>query len=202
MLDQLSQPNDEELIVVSPYLIPNREAWEGLDDLAAADVQVTVLTASMASNNQPMAHSHFKKYRRRLLKAGVDLYEFRHDPSPEVRGRSDVSPIRADFIALHCKTMVGDRKRCFIGSLNQDPRAITINTENGLYIESAALSEQLADHLDALMAPENAWRVHVNEKNKLRWESSAGVVTKQPARKASQRVADFFYRLLPIESQL
>jgi hypothetical protein len=53
-----------------------------------------------------------------------------------------------------------------------------------------------------LMSPENAWRVYVNDDNQLRWESSSGTVSFQPARSFWQRVSDFFWRLLPIESQL
>jgi len=56
--------------------------------------------------------------------------------------------------------------------------------------------------LDGLMAPENAWRVFVDEDNHLRWESSSGRVSFQPARSFWQRIADLFYRLIPIESQL
>jgi len=119
-----------------------------------------------------------------------------------MRAISDVPPIDSAFISLHVKALVGDRKRCFVGSLNLDPRALEINTENGLYIESPGLSRQLAEHFDAMMAPENAWRVYLNEKNKIRWESSLGTVSRQPARSFGQRIADFFLRLLPIESQL
>jgi hypothetical protein len=54
-------------------------------------------------------------------------------------------------------------------------------------IQSEGLSEQLAEHFDTLMAPENAWRVYLNEKNKLRWESSSGIVSTQPARSFGQR---------------
>jgi putative cardiolipin synthase len=60
----------------------------------------------------------------------------------------------------------------------------------------------LADQFDLLMSPENAWRVYVNEDNQLRWESDSGTVSIQPARSFWQRIADFFFRLLPIESQL
>ncbi len=65
-----------------------------------------------------------------------------------------------------------------------------------------ALSEQLAEHFDKLMAPENAWSVYLDKKNKIRWESSSGMVSRQPARSFGQRISDFFFRLLPIESQL
>jgi len=79
---------------------------------------------------------------------------------------------------------------------------VVINTENGIYIESAALGEDLAQLFDDMMSPENAWRVSLDKNDRLRWESSKGVVTRQPARTTGQRIADFFFRLLPIESQL
>jgi putative cardiolipin synthase len=202
MLRYLSEPNHKELIVVTPYLIPMGDMLKNLTQLSSEGVRIKILTGSMGANNHTVAHSHYKKYRRRILATGAQLYEFRHDPSSAVRAISDAPPMDAAFICLHVKALVGDRKRSFVGSLNLDPRALKINTENGLYIQSEGLSKQLADHFDTLMAPENAWRVYLNEKNKLRWESSSGTVSTQPARSFGQRIADFFFRLLPIEGQL
>jgi putative cardiolipin synthase len=175
---------------------------ENLARLESEGVEVSILTASMGANNHTIAHSHYKKYRRRILATGADLYEFRHDPSPEMRDAIDVPPVHSKFLCLHVKALVGDRKRCFIGSLNIDPRAIEINTENGLYIQSSELAEELARQFDLMIAPENAWRVYLTEDGELRWESSLGTVSSQPARSFGQRVGDFFYRLIPIESQL
>jgi putative cardiolipin synthase len=202
MLRYLAEPNHKELTIVTPYLIPVRNFLENIAKLSSEGVKVTILTGSMGSNNHTVAHSHYKKYRRRILATGANLYEFKHDPSQQMRELSDVPPVQASFISLHIKAIVGDRKRCFIGSLNLDPRAIEINTENGLYIESADLAEELARQFDMMMAPENAWRVYLNEDNRLRWESSSGTASRQPARSFGQRIADFFFRLLPIESQL
>jgi hypothetical protein len=53
-----------------------------------------------------------------------------------------------------------------------------------------------------MMAPENAWHVHRTEEGHLRWKSNLGKVAIQPARSFGQRVADFFFRFIPIESQL
>jgi putative cardiolipin synthase len=201
MLRYLSEPSHEELIMVTPYLIPGG-LLERMNELAAEGVQIKIITGSMGANNHTAAHSHYKKYRRRVLATGAELYEFRHDPSPAIRDISDVPPVHSDFISLHVKALVGDRKRCFVGSVNLDPRALEINTENGLYIESPGLCGQLAEQFDAMMSPENAWHVYLNENNQLRWESSSETVSIQPARSFGQRIADFFFRLMPIESQL
>lgn len=202
MLEYLAEPQHKELIIITPYLIPVKGFLDDLVQLSSDGVKVKIITASMASNNQTIAHSHYKKYRRRILATGAELYEFRAQPAADVRDVSNVPPVQAKFISLHIKALVGDRKRCFIGSLNLDPRAIEINTENGLYIQSDTLCGKLAHQFDTLMDPDNSWHVFVDENNYLTWKSSSGTVLSQPARSFWQRIADFFYRLLPIEKQL
>jgi putative cardiolipin synthase len=197
----LSKPNHVELILVTPYFIPG-ELLKQAEKLESEGVQIKILTGSLGANNHTAAHSHYKKYRRPLLDTGAELYEFKHDPSPAIRDVVDTPPVEADFICLHVKALVGDRQRCFIGSLNLDPRALKINTENGLYIESPGLCAQLAGQFDKMMSPENAWRVYLNEDNQLRWESNSGTVSMQPARSFWQRLSDFFWSLLPIEDQI
>ncbi len=202
MLDYMSSPLEEEYLLVSPYLIPVGDQLATLSATVDSGVDVRILTGSMGSNNHTAAHSHYKKYRKRLLDTGAQLFEARHDLGAEMRRFSDVEPVTAEFISLHIKALIGDRKNSFIGSLNLDPRAMNINTENGLYIESAAIAEQLVAMLEEMMAPENAWHVGRDDEGNLFWTSAEGTVTRQPARSGGQRVADFFFRLLPIESQL
>jgi len=202
MLVHLAEPNHRELTIITPYLIPMGDFLKNVTQLSSEGVKIKILTGSMGANNHTVAHSHYKKYRRRILATGAELYEFRHNPSSAARAISDVPPIQSEFICLHIKAIVGDRKRCFVGSLNLDPRALRINTENGLYIQSPGLSKQLAEHFETLMTRENAWRVYLDMNDKIRWKSSAGNVSRQPARSFRQRIADFFFRLLPIESQL
>jgi putative cardiolipin synthase len=189
-------------MIVSPYMIPVRGFLEGLDELADRGVRIKILTGSMGSNNHTVAHSHYKKYRRPILATGAELYEFRHDPSPAIRADADVAPVSAPFISLHVKAFLSDRKLSFIGSLNLDPRAVVINTENGLLIDSPPLAAELAKQMEAMMSPANAWRLYLNDKNELRWESQEGTRTYQPGRSAGQHFSDFFYQFLPIESQL
>jgi len=202
MINHLAAPSHKELIILTPYMIPVGNFLERLSRLAAEGVRVKILTGSLGSNNHTVAHSHYKKYRKRLLKTGAELYEFRHDPSLAVMEQAARTSLQSEFISLHVKALVGDRQRCFIGSLNLDPRAIELNTENGLYIQSQGLCGGIAAEFDQLMALDNAWRVRLDENGRLYWESPEGRVDRQPARGFGQRVADFFFRLLPIEGQL
>ena len=147
-------------------------------------------------------YSHYKKYRKRLLKAGAELYEFRGQPSPEVREKSNTSPVEADFISLHTKAFVLDDRWVLLGSLNLDPRSIKINTEHMLVIDSPRLAHDLLGQFEIMTHTDNAWHVTLNEKGKLRWQSGDEIRKRQPARGTMQRVSDFFYRWLPIEGQL
>ncbi len=202
MISYLSDPTKEEFLMTSPYLIPVGRAVEDLQEGVDRGVQVKVITNSLASTNHTLVNSHYKKYRRPILVTGSKLFEFRHQPSGTIRNWADVEPVRAPFISLHAKTIVTDRRLCFIGSLNFDPRAIVINSENGLLIESVELAGELADFIDYLTAPENAYEVTINEKNRLQWKSSDRTLEAQPARGAMQGFVDLFGGLLPIESQL
>jgi len=42
--------------------------------------------------------------------------------NPAVNEQVNVAPVTAGVISLHVKALVGDRQRCFLGSLNLDPR--------------------------------------------------------------------------------
>jgi putative cardiolipin synthase len=202
MLQYIAEPSREELTIVSPYFIPRGEMLERLAEISADGVEAKILTASMASNNHTAAHSHYRKYRRKIIGTGTKLFEFKHQPSAGARAITDVPPVEAKFISLHIKAIVTDRARCFVGSLNLDPRAIDLNTENGLYIDSPGLCGELDAFFDDMMSPENAWRVHMNPDYTLYWESSSGRASFQPARGFFQRIADFFFRLIPMEGQL
>ena len=206
LVDQIDEAAIEikyQSCVITPYMIPGKEQ---LADMARTIEEmgrrVRILVPAMESNNHTMAHSHYKKYRKLILKAGAELYEFRAQPSAELRVVSDTAPVKADFISLHTKAFILDDHFVLIGSLNVDPRSIQINTEHMLLIDSTELAAQLLGDFERMTAPENSWAVTLNDKGKLRWTSSDGVRKHQPARGFGQRCSDFFWRLMPVESQL
>ena len=84
MLGNLAAPSHEELIILTPYLIPVGDFLKDLARLETEGVQVKILTGSLGSNNHTVTHSHYRKYRHRILETGAELYEFRHDPSVAV----------------------------------------------------------------------------------------------------------------------
>jgi putative cardiolipin synthase len=202
MISYLTDPATDEFLLSTPYLLPVGTFFEDIEAAHARGIRIRFLTNSMASTNHTVVNSHYKKYRAPILEAGAELHELNYQPDPLVRDRADVAPHRAGFISLHAKVFVVDRRVCFIGSLNFDPRALVINTENGLLIESPELAEQLTEKLEILLLPENSWQVAMDENGGLQWISADKTVTRQPARSGGQRITDFFGRLLPIEDQL
>ncbi|MEE9368910.1 MAG: phospholipase D family protein [Pontiella sp.] len=202
-LGELELNSKEQTSVITPYMIPSKEFLANVEKVVKEEKRtIRFLVPSMESNNHTMAHSHYKKYRKKLLKAGAELYEFRGKPSAELRAYSDTPPIKSDFISLHTKAFVIDDRWVLLGSLNVDPRSININTEHMLIIDCPDLAKQLLSDFDTMIAPENAYAVTLNEKNDLRWNSVDGERKNQPARSCGQRWTDFFWRWMPIEGQL
>jgi putative cardiolipin synthase len=112
--------------------------------------------------------------------------------------------------SLHAKTYVFDRKRIFIGSMNLDPRSVELNTEIGVYCESAEAAEEVADGIGANI-DRIAWRVELlddgNGGTRMVWiDTDANGNTTQldsePGVSAMKRAGIWMLGILPIESQL
>jgi putative cardiolipin synthase len=202
-LRAMTNDQDGELIFVTPYLIPAKESMDRLEaEVKGNGLEVGILAPSLAANNQPAAHAKYKLKRKRILEGGARLFEMRPDPPENVRAYADVPPVRSGYVALHAKAVVGDRERCFIGSLNLDPRAVDINTESGMLIDCPELSQELLDLLRRLVESESAWQVVLDERGKLRWTLDGEVLNGEPPAPFSKRFVSFIVGWLPIESQL
>ena len=113
-----------------------------------------------------------------------------------------MGPVVCKRVTLHSKTIVLDRRYSFIGSLNLDPRALDINTESGLIIDSKPLARELGAWIDELCAPGNAWTVTRNADGKIQWQSDTETRTSEPPAKWSRRLMSRISGFLPIRDQL
>ena len=145
--------------VEAAYLILPARSIAAVATLVERGVAVRLLTNSLATNDVVAAHAGYVGTRRALLAAGAELYELRPEgrPGPDRRLLLPTSS-RA---SLHSKAVVVDRERLYVGSMNLDPRSIDINTEIGLFVDSAELAGQVADVLAEGRAPANSWRVRL-----------------------------------------
>jgi len=190
----------EEVIIITAYFIPDEEFIALLHDLTARGVRVVVLTNSLASNNHPIAHTGYRRWRRRTLEAGVELYEARADAQslPE----HTTGNIEPGWLGLHIKAAVVDRHRSFVGSPNVDPRSFVLNSEIAFIIDSDPLAAELIAILERDTASQNAWRVTMDEEGWLKWTSNPKTLTRQPAQGWSQRFLEFLVNLLPLKDQV
>jgi putative cardiolipin synthase len=88
----------KELFVVSPYFVPTRAGVEGFSELAARGIDVSVVTNSLAANNQSMVHGGYVPWRKTLLRNGVKIYEVRADA--DVRGSDRGQRLRAGLMRI------------------------------------------------------------------------------------------------------
>lgn len=190
-----------EVLIVTPYFIPTKTGSQIIEDLVARGVRVVIVTNSLASTNHIPVHAHYAKYRKRLLRAGAELWEIR----AENPGTVTQWGYRPELVTLHSKATAIDRSTVFVGSLNFDPRSLVVNTEMGLFLESHDLGRVFTANL-FLDLHRVAYHVELDERGNLRWTYDYGgkreVVTREPETHWSRRMAARMYRLLPIEGQL
>src|SRR5213078_4192511 len=146
--------------------IPGETGVLAFGDLRKRGVKITILTNSLASNDEPVVHTGYSRYRVALLKAGVDLYEL----SPtRVQNNKRLMLPGTSLGRLHAKTAVIDRSTVFIGSMNLDPRSASKNTELGIIAESPQLAKEVIRviHISKL---QSAYRLRFGpDGQKLEW---------------------------------
>jgi putative cardiolipin synthase len=193
---------ESELLIESAYFVPREDGVAAIRKLRERGIRVRVLTNSLAANDVLAAHAGYANYRRPLIEAGVELYELRPHPGP-VEKKIVSAEAQA---ALHTKAIVFDRHDVFIGSFNLDPRSSSINTEAGIYVESAELAQQVIDYMDEGVSPRNAYRVLTDGNGALRWRIEVDDVrvdfAQDPDSRWYQRWLAGAIGLLPIEHQL
>ncbi len=67
--------------IESPYLVPSKSLLELLDKELRQGVQVRMLTNSLHSSDGILPYAAFLKYRRRLVRSGIEVREFK-GPTP------------------------------------------------------------------------------------------------------------------------
>ncbi|WP_407639092.1 phospholipase D-like domain-containing protein [Caballeronia mineralivorans] len=122
---------------------------------------VKVLTNSLAATDAVAVQAGYAPYRMPMLKAGVELYEFKPvQAEGDGRARTGLfgSPSRA---SLHAKAYMIDRSILVIGSMNLDSRSASLNTELALVIYSKQIANEAAQLFDNGVAPARACRVEL-----------------------------------------
>jgi putative cardiolipin synthase len=197
----------EELIIFSPYFVPGKPGTAFLNQLAQRGVRVRILTNSLASNDVGIVHAGYSKYRKDLLRSGVELYELNEKLTRKER-KEEKGEGGSSKASLHAKSFVFDRKKVFIGSLNLDPRAVVHNTEIGVVLTSEKIASEMSDWFNQNME-QMAFRLELKKEGgseKILWhglvDGKDETFDVDPHTGFWRRFGIGFMRLLPIESQL
>jgi putative cardiolipin synthase len=201
-MDAFSEARSE-LLLISPYFVPGQLGLRALGSVRHRDVAVTVVTNSLAANDEPFASAAYARYRKTILKMGVELYEISARPL-ELAGRygGEIASIGRS----HAKIAVIDRRTTFIGSMNMDFRSSRTNTEVGLFVDSDELSRQVCSLTQSLIASD-AYHVNLDaSQRKLIWtfteNGSTSVLDEEPEVGVGTRLKLFLFSPLVPESLL
>lgn len=193
---------ESEIILVSPYFVPLRSGIEAISEVQARGVDVTVITNSLAANNQITVHGGYAPARKPLLRNGVRIYEVRADAA--VPGAEIVSDDETKS-TLHTKAFIVDRKEVFIGSFNFDPRSANINTELGVIIRSPEMAADLAEQVQESM-PFVSYEVYLDDRDRMRWRGIENgqevILNNEPQASIVSRIMATLLRLVPLRGQL
>jgi len=121
----------EELVVTTPYFIPDEQLLFALTSAARRRVRTLILFPRRNDNWIVAAAS--RSYYKDLIDAGAEIYEFRPG-------------------LLHSKTMVVDRCVGLIGSANLDRRSFELNFENNILFDDRAFACELRARQDQYLA--------------------------------------------------
>jgi putative cardiolipin synthase len=200
-----SIPANREILIFSPYFVPGEAGANGLIEAVKRGVRVAVLTNSLAATDVAAVHTGYARYRERLLKGGVELYEMKRKLA-SVPGRRQISVTGSTTASLHTKAMVIDARWSFVGSMNLDPRSANLNTEMGALVDSPELAAQLRELFQRSISPELSYRVTYERGEGLVWYDRAKGRERrhddEPDASIGRRLATTLLRLVPIESQL
>jgi putative cardiolipin synthase len=134
----------EEVIIVNPYFIPEDIGMQMMAEATRNGVRGIVFTNSLGSTDEPLVHRAYARYRRDMLRLGLQVYEMK--PVQPARG-GDFGDFGSSIGRLHVKGAAVDRRWLLVGSVNLDGRSAVLNTELAVGIDCPPL---VADALSVL----------------------------------------------------
>lgn len=200
-LNQALKNPQHEIYIVSPYFVPTKTGIKLFNQLIKKGIDITVFTNTLKATDVSAVHSGYLRYRKPLLNMGVKLYEFKAENA--VPKKMDKGLTGSSTTSLHAKTFIVDKKRVYVGSLNLDPRSISLNTEMGVVIHNPKLANQMQTKLQQ-ETEQTAYQVSLTPKQVIQWRDpqTGKTSTKEPEAGFWKRIISKFLSWLPIERLL
>ena len=165
-LNKLWNATKKSAYVSAAYFVPGRGGMQMMQRGEKSGVHVTIITNSLASTNAPTVFGKWEKYRRKLIRDGIDVYEFMSSAENRRGKLHDRMRKQSSFSVMHSKTIVFDDKISWIGSFNLDPRSAYYNTENVAIFESVEFAEKLRNMI--IEDTKTSWHVTI-EDGRMTW---------------------------------
>jgi putative cardiolipin synthase len=197
LLAPIVQQSQQSVTVISPYFVPGEAGTEGFVDVAKRGPDVRILTNSLAANDVAMVYGGYSKWRKPLLKGGVQLWELKPTRGSTVKS----SLFGSSGASLHTKALTVDGSRTFVGSYNLDPRSTSLNCEQGVFVQDPVIARQLEALFATESSGERAWRVTL-EGGELHWDDGTVKQDKTPEASVGRKFQAWLARVFPISSQL
>jgi phosphatidylserine/phosphatidylglycerophosphate/cardiolipin synthase-like enzyme len=124
-LNEIFRNAESSIVIESPYLVPGRELRRILQQKRAEGVHVQIVTNSLRSTDGLLPFAGYLKYRRGLVRAGIDVREYK---GPDT---------------LHAKSAVVDGRIVLVGSYNIDSRSQNLDLEAMCVAEDEELAQEL-----------------------------------------------------------
>jgi cardiolipin synthase len=128
---ELVHSSREELVVTTPYFVPDEQLLYALITAARRGVRTTLVFPRR--NDSLFVAEASRSYYRDLNKAGARIFEFRPG-------------------LLHAKTMVVDGCVALVGSANIDRRSFELNFENNILFDDPGFAAEIRARQDAFIA--------------------------------------------------
>ncbi len=135
MFESLIYTARHELVITTPYYVPDEPMQDSLCAAAYRGVNVTIVFP--ARNDSWIVGGASRSYYADLLDAGVNIYEY-------VAG------------LLHTKSLTLDREVTLIGSANMDRRSFDLNFENNILFCDRHLTADVRQRQDEYISKSNA----------------------------------------------
>ena len=195
-----------ELKIASAYFVPGTPGSRFLQALAKRGLAIQILTNSLSSNNLISVHSGYARYRKRLLRSRMELYELKANRSTIADEKKPTRTPKRFFGAssstLHAKVFILDRTKVFISSFNFDPRSTWLNCEMGILMESANLARFQLKQVEQRLR-RHSYRLELLDGHRLIWldlqSRPIGVISREPDTELSRRILVWCISKLPME---
>jgi putative cardiolipin synthase len=188
---------ESSISIVSPYFVPGDEVTAALIGAVGAGKQVRVLTNSLMANDVAAVHGGYSRYRRPLLKGGVELWELK----PLAGTTTPASVFGSSGASLHTKALSTDGRTLFVGSYNVDPRSTWLNCEQGVLVEDPLLTAELDGIITRQTTGHYSWHVTI-EKGGLRWTDGKETFDSDPKASGWRKFQAWMTRVLHLDAQL